>query len=252
MAGLVLGLAIALPAFLPASWLAARIVAATGQQVQLIDPRGTVWNGSARLVLTGGAGSSDAAALPTRLTWRMRPGFGGLHVALASECCTPAPLSFDWSPRWRGASLRVADGRSQWPASLLAGLGTPWNTLQLGGALRLSSPGMTLQWVQGRWRVEGSATLELLDIGSRISPLERLGSYRLELSGDPANAGAARVVLSTTDGALRLGGQGSIGPGGFRFRGEAAAASEAELPALSNLLNIIGRRSGARSVITIG
>jgi general secretion pathway protein N len=72
------------------------------------------------------------------------------------------------------------------------------------------------------------------------------------MSGDPANAGAARIVLSTTDGALRLSGQGSLGPNGFRFRGEATAASEAELPALSNLLNIIGRRSGARSVITIG
>jgi general secretion pathway protein N len=36
-----------------------------------------------------------------------------------------------------------------------------------------------------------------------------------------------------------------------RFRGEAVAAPGDE-PALNNLLNIIGRRNGARSVISIG
>ena len=37
----------------------------------------------------------------------------------------------------------------------------------------------------------------------------------------------------------------------LRFTGEASAAPEREA-ALSNLLNIIGRRNGARSIITIG
>jgi general secretion pathway protein N len=37
-----------------------------------------------------------------------------------------------------------------------------------------------------------------------------------------------------------------------RFRGEASAATPADEPALDNLLNIIGRRNGARSVISIG
>jgi general secretion pathway protein N len=37
----------------------------------------------------------------------------------------------------------------------------------------------------------------------------------------------------------------------FRFSGQASAAAGAEA-ALNNLLNIIGRRQGARSVISIG
>jgi general secretion pathway protein N len=37
-----------------------------------------------------------------------------------------------------------------------------------------------------------------------------------------------------------------------RFRGEARAATEADEAALNNLLNIIGRRNGAVSVISIG
>ena len=39
--------------------------------------------------------------------------------------------------------------------------------------------------------------------------------------------------------------------GSVRFAGEASAAPEREA-ALSNLLNIIGRRNGARSIITVG
>jgi general secretion pathway protein N len=246
-AGLLLGLVLAVPAFLPASWLADRIVAATGQQVQLIDPRGTLWSGSARLVLTGGAGSSDAAALPTRLTWRMRPGLGGLHVSLSSECCTPAPLSFDWAPRWRGASLRVADGQSQWPASLLAGLGTPWNTLQLDGDLLLRTQALSLEWSEGRLAVNGRAEMTAQRVASRVSTLRPLGSYRVVLAG----GAVPTVQLSTLEGGLQLTGNGQWVGSRLRFTGEASAAPDREA-ALANLLNIIGRRNGARSIITIG
>ncbi len=43
----------------------------------------------------------------------------------------------------------------------------------------------------------------------------------------------------------------AFGPGGTRFRGQATAV-EADRGALDNLLNIIGRRSGNHSVISIG
>ena len=58
-------------------------------------------------------------------------------------------------------------------------------------------------------------------------------------------------IVFTTAGALQVTGQGQwVGPT-LRFRGEAAAADDAE-QALNNLLNIIGRRQGKRSIITIG
>ena len=73
----------------------------------------------------------------------------------------------------------------------------------------------------------------------------------MTLAGDHANAGVSQLPLSTQEGALQLSGAGSLGPGGVRFRGEARAA-EGDEAALANLLNIIGRREGARSVISIG
>ena len=97
----------------------------------------------------------------------------------------------------------------------------------------------------------GSAGLELIDVSSRLTTLDTLGSYRVSLTGDPANPGISQLSLSTQGGALQLSGSGTWGPGGVRFRGEASAGPMDE-PALSNLLNIIGRRNGARSVISIG
>ena len=75
-----------------------------------------------------------------------------------------------------------------------------------------------------------------------------LGSYRLQLA---AADGVPRLNLLTLDGALRLSGSGEWAASGLRFRGEASAASGAEA-ALANLLNIIGRRQGERSLIAIG
>jgi general secretion pathway protein N len=57
--------------------------------------------------------------------------------------------------------------------------------------------------------------------------------------------------LETLEGALRLQGSGQWAGPRVRFRGEASAA-EGQEAALNNLLNIIGRRQGATSVISIG
>ncbi|WP_336298456.1 type II secretion system protein N [Ramlibacter tataouinensis] len=244
---MLLGLALALALFVPAQWLAARVAAATGGQVLLQDARGTVWNGSARLVLTGGAGSSDAATLPSRLQWRLRPALLGVHATLSTDCCTPEPLALDWRLGWNSRSLRVADGRSQWPASLLVGLGTPWNTLQPEGELALRTESLQLRWAQGRLSVAGQAELTAERMASRLTTLRPMGSYRLLLAGGDVPG----LQLSTLDGPLRLSGTGQWVASRLRFTGEASAAPEREA-ALANLLNIIGRRDGARSIITLG
>jgi general secretion pathway protein N len=136
----------------------------------------------------------------------------------------------------------------EWPAALLSGLGAPWNTLQPRGSLRLTSPGLTFEVASGRWRVSGQADLELGNLSSRLSTLERLGSYRLHLDGSSATP---TLTLSTLDGALVLSGAGEWVDANFRFRGEARAAPGHET-ALDNLLNILGRRQGALSILSIG
>ena len=74
LTGALLGLLLVGVLAAPARWLAAGVGRATGDMVQLAEPQGSLWNGSARLLLTGGAGSQDRAALPGRVQWRLRPG----------------------------------------------------------------------------------------------------------------------------------------------------------------------------------
>ncbi|MBC5765019.1 type II secretion system protein N [Ramlibacter sp. GTP1] len=246
-AGGVLGLLLAIVVFAPATWLASALESSTNGHLRLDDPRGTVWDGSARLVLTGGIGSQDATALPGRVQWRLRPRFNGVAAQLRSECCAPEPIGMRLRVRLGGAHVDIADAASQWPAALLAGLGTPWNTLQIDGDLRLATQGLSLEWAEGRLAVAGRAELVAQRVASRLSTLRPMGSYRITLEG-----GAAPTLrLETLEGSLRLQGQGQWVGSRLRFAGEATAEPERE-GALSNLLNIIGRRNGPRSIITIG
>lgn len=78
--GALLGLSLALLVWAPARWLAWGVQQASQGQVQWRDARGTVWNGSAQLVLSGGAGSLDPQALPGRLHWTLLPRGRGLQL----------------------------------------------------------------------------------------------------------------------------------------------------------------------------
>lgn len=245
--GALFGLIVAMLVFAPARWLAAALQQFSAGRLILLEPRGTLWNGSAQLLLAGGSGSNDAAALPGRVAWQMRPAWGSWNVLLDASCCTPRPLQVQAEPRWGGVQLRLADGQSQWPAAVLAGLGTPWNTIRAEGALSFSTRGLSLTRVQGRFALEGQAQLEALGMSSRLSTLRPIGSYRLTLQG----GNSATLQLDTLEGSLQLTGSGRWVGSQLHFDGTASAAAE-RVDALSNLLNIIGRRSGARSIIKIG
>ena len=263
--GAVVGVVCALVAFAPATWLARVVNDASGERLLLADARGSVWSGSAVAVLQGGPGSRDSAALPGRLQWRLMPAWGGMALHLRQACCLQGELSLALQPGWQGWQLPSLQlqvparpaGLGQWPARWLAGLGTPWNTLQLGGMLHLATPGLALTLASGHTQFSGALDVQLLNASSRISAIDPLGSYRLALRsgltppGAAASAAPTTLALDTLDGALRLSGSGQWGATGLRFRGEARAA-EGQEAGLTNLLNIIGRRQGALSVISIG
>ena len=84
-------------------------------------------------------------------------------------------------------------------------------------------------------------------MSSSLSTLRPLGSYQMLLKGGEQPS----LDLRTVQGSLQLQGAGRWTAARLRFEGEARAEAghEAEL---SNLLNIMGRRDGARSVITLG
>ncbi len=259
LGGIAIGALVGFIGWAPASWLAAWVHQASAGHLLLADAEGTVWDGDAVLLLTGGAGSTDASALPGRLSWSLRPLGWGLALHARQACCLDGELALRLWPRWSGFGVQLiapaaggAPARiGQWPASWLAGLGTPWNTLQLGGVLRLASPGLQLRRLGSHTLVDGMLQLDADDLSSRVSPLQVLGSYRLRLDAAAAGGETAQIVLETLSGALLLSGRGQWTASGLHFRGEARAAPGQEAM-LSNLLNLIGRRQGALSLISIG
>ncbi|MEO9103301.1 MAG: type II secretion system protein N [Burkholderiaceae bacterium] len=246
LVGALLGLGIALLLFAPARWLADAALRLSNGHVRLEAARGTVWDGSAQLVLSGGQDSRDATALPGRLEWTLRPRWNGASAALLNRCCMGTPINARASVSFGGAQLQLADGVSHWPAALLSGLGAPFNTLQPEGQLDLATHGFNAVYASGRWQFAGSVTLDAVDMSSRLSTLRPMGSYRVTVVGGAAPS----LRLETLSGALQLDGAGQFVGGRLRFEGTASAAPD-RIDALANLLNIIGRRDGARSLIRL-
>jgi general secretion pathway protein N len=248
MGGATVGLLLAVVVFAPARWLATAVHQASAERVSLSETRGSIWDGSSRMVLTGGAGSGAGVALPGRVHWRIRPVWPGLSIAIQAECCMQQAVQLRATASGLGrAHLLLADSQSQWPAGLLSGLGTPWNTIQLQGQLEARTQGLELDWAHGQLSLSGQLQLDALGVTSRLSTLSPMGSYRIQLQGGPAPS----LQLSTLDGSLQLSGRGEWLGQRLRFNGVASAAPE-RVEALSNLLNIVGRRDGARSIITVG
>ena len=132
--------------------------------------------------------------------------------------------------------------RRCWPA--WARPGTPCNST---ATLRLDTQALSVEWVAGRLAIAGRAELMAQRLSSRLSTLRPMGSYRITLLGGQTPT----LQLETLEGSLHLSGNGQWVGSRLRFSGVASAAPDRE-SALSNLLNIIGRRSGARSIISIG
>ena len=247
-AGLLFGAILSVVAWAPARWLASAVHSMSQSQVRLEQPRGTVWNGTAQLALSGGSGSSDTVALPGFVSWRIRPTWAGVNIDLTANCCTAQPLKI--TARAMGLSglhVDVSDHQSTWPTSLLVGLGTPWNTLQLQGQLALQSQGLVLDVQRNQMVLAGQVQVDALRVSSRLSTLKPMGSYRVTVQG----GGTPTVQLQTLDGSLQLSGNGQWVDSRLRFDGVATAQAD-HIEALSNLLNIIGRRNGAQSLIKIG
>jgi general secretion pathway protein N len=251
LSGALLGALLASLIWAPARWLSEVLGQATQQQVLMDSPRGTLWQGSAQLTLSGGAGSRDAQTLPGRLHWRIEPGLSTWTLALRADCCMDQAAKVTVRAGWATQQLQLDDHLSRWPAAWLSGLGAPWNTLQTEGQLQLRTENLKLQWADGRLQMQGLAELEAHRMSSRLSTLKPMGSYRVQVQGTAQGSATPQLLLSTLQGPLQLQGQGQWVGHKLRFSGEASADAGAET-ALSNLLNIIGRRQGTRSLLSLG
>lgn len=281
--GLMLGLVMGVLLQAPASWLSSVVALATQQRVLLLNPQGTLWQGSADAALGDGqhslASTQNAqqakpspqaqltgsptlsgplpTRLPSRVHWRIRPHLDatqaafGLQLVLQSDCCTPTPVQIFIAPGWHGLRISSVAHQSQWPASWLVGLGAPWNTLQPEGQLQLRA--QSVQWQQAwsanpsQTQLTGQIELQWRDCSTRLSTLRPLGHYRVVVTGGDT----MQLQLDTMQGSLQLQGRGEWLQGRLRFRGEAKAQPDAEA-AVSNLLNVLGQRRGNVSLMELG
>jgi general secretion pathway protein N len=224
---------------LPAAWITPAFTKASGGHVNLVDPAGSLWHGSATLMLAAGSDTSAATLLPGRIEWHT--GFwplftGRIRMTMLQSEAMPDPITVDATAH----GSTVSQGTIAVPASLLSGLGAPFNTLDLQGDVRLAWS----DWRSFGKQSFGQLTVTLNDASSRISLVKPLGSYRVVVQ---AEGGSSAIDLSTLKGPLMLNGHGMVGGAATSFNGTASAAPE-QRDNLAGLLNLLGRPSGPGTV----
>ena len=250
LAGALFGGLLSLAWHVPAAWLGNALSQATQGRVLLQEAQGSVWTGSAWVVLTAGPGASSAQALPSRLRWEVRPQWSGdWRVQLHADCCLAQAWTWHFTPSLSGLALRLSDTPLRLPAHLLSGLGTPWNTVQPQGQLTLQSRQLQLTWSSAQQlQFTGELSLQLDNLSSQLTTLRPMGSYRVSLQGQPQPT----VRLTTLEGRLQLHGQGTWVAHRLQFQGEAHAATPADEPVLTHLLSVLGPRQGHKALLKLG
>jgi general secretion pathway protein N len=235
----VLSAAVVMLAMLPAAWITPQFAKQTRGHVNLVNPAGSLWHGSATLMLAAGSDMSAATLLPGRIEWHTAfwPLFTGrVRMTMRHSEAMPEPITVDATPR----AATVTPGTIAVPASLLSGLGAPFNTLDLQGNVQLSWS----DWRSFNREAFGQLTVTLTDVSSRVSLVKPLGSYRVLFQ---AQGESSTLDLTTTKGPLMLTGNGTVSAASTSFHGTASAAPEAR-DTLAGLLNLLGRPSGPDTV----
>jgi general secretion pathway protein N len=243
----VLTIALTVLAFCPASWMATALERQTAGRLTLGDAQGTLWRGSAFI---GGAPSGAdpvTPLLPGRFSWRLSPLvlLGQVDLTLENAAALSEPISITGS--WSNQIVSAA--AVSLPAERLAGLGAPLNTIQPSGRMRLSWTPMQVARQGNAVELNGTTTLQMDDIASRLSPIKPLGAYQLIMDW---RGQQAQLALKTLKGPMLLQGSGSLNNGRLQFSGTAEAEAGQE-ERLANLLNLLGRRRqvGDKNVIAL-
>ena len=237
-------------ALAPAQWVDIAVRTISGGHVELAEATGTIWNGSATLVLASGGSRDDArSSLPDRLSWHVRPWpllVGTLDLTLRHPSALTTPLQVT---AYLDGRLQLGSTTLRIPAAMLAGLGAPWNTVRPGGTISLHTDGVQL----ARGQCRGNLTAEWEYASSALTPVAPIGHYLLQTSGPYPGT---RLQLQTISGPLELAGSGTINEGGrLRFSGIARpqpTADPATKSQLTGLISLLGRRDGDAAILSFG
>lgn len=215
----------------PAAWLDQRFADATGDRLYLQDVEGSVWNGSAELVLGQVDEPQASRALPGRFQWHMAwTGLlhGRVEILLSNSQVLKAPLTISIG---HALVAMGADG-IRLPLALLYGLGAPFNSLGLQGTIVCD----WTSWQIGSSEARGHAEVRLIDLASAFSTVRPLGSYLATFDGMGSST-ALKVV--TQEGPLLIDAVGNVNALGLSLSGHARAQPDAQ-ERLADLLGVLG------------
>lgn len=235
----------------PAQWAADYVRSATNGRLELAEASGTIWNGSAIVVLASPAETgASRASLPERLSWQLSPWAllaGQVDLVLMHPSALSQRLAIN-APLF-GRTFTLSPTTLRLPASLLVGLGAPWNTVRPGGILTVSWDRMRVE--PGRW--QGGINGEWQLASSALTPVSPMGHYRVQTNGIWPGT---QLELLTISGPLELKGNGTINEGGrlrFTGRAQAMAGTDPGVKAqLTGLISLLGRRDGEGSLLNFG
>src|SRR5512141_2390454 len=236
----------------PAQWAASTLKSASGGRLELAEATGTLWNGSALLVIASSPeAGAPRATLPERLAWQLSPWpllVGQLDLTLSHPSALTQPLTVR-APLTGSGTTTLGSTTLRLPASLLVGLGAPWNTIRPGGILLVNWD--RLQISPGR--LQGNLSAEWQYASSALTPVSPMGHYRLQTNGIWPGT---QLDLLTLSGPLELKGSGTIPEGGrLRFTGRAQAMAGADpgvKAQLTGLISLLGRRDGEGALLNFG
>jgi general secretion pathway protein N len=234
----------------PAQWLATATRAASGGRLDLAEASGTLWNGQATLVVASGSDlGASRASLPEPLSWHLSPWqllIGTVDLTLSHPSALTPPLSIRVSP---GGEVRVSATTLRVPASLLTGLGAPFNTIRPGGTIAIAWDGLQL----AGGKMQGVISAEWQFASSNLSPVSPFGHYLMQTNGVFPGT---ELTLQTVSGPLELTGSGTIPEGGrlhFEGRAQALPGTDPGVKAqLAGLLSLLGRRDGEAAILRFG
>lgn len=247
IAALLLGIALSVAIWLPASVPVALVAKITEGRLDFRHVRGTVWAGSTELALVKPGEANDTIPIPGRLYWRWLWQDLVPELIVDSDCCFSKPVTFKVTLGTEQRRLSMSDVKMNFPLTLLEGLGAPFNTLKPSGDLQVKTRKLTMTLADRMMKISGEAEFEIGSLSSVLSQVKPIGTYTLTAKGQ---GDRISFSLSTRSGALQLSGSGELRQKKFRFNAEASSSPGYEL-AMSNLLNVIGRRSGNRSIISM-
>jgi general secretion pathway protein N len=173
------------------------------------------------------------------LSWKLSPWqllLGTIDLTLTHPSALTQPLTVRLSP---SSPATLGATALRLPASLLIGLGAPWNTVRPGGVITVTWD--RLQLAPGR--MQGTLGIEWQFASSSLTPVSPFGHYRLVTNGQYPGT---TLQLQTVSGPLELTGNGTISEGGrLRFEGVARplpGTDPAIKSQLTGLISLLGPR----------